>query len=162
VVIALARTREISPWRRFAIVDTDAHHGDGTRQLVRDDPEVFHLCFCGVNFHSDDGTKVDVNVHRMNWHEDTNSQYVELVRRHVPLIPPFKPDLLIWYYGFDTHLEDYGSVGLTEAAFFDICDLMIGAAAAMGVPLQVVLGGGSLPHLAANTIPEIIRRLAES
>ena len=35
VVIALTHTREISPWRRFAIVDTDAHHGDGTRQLVQ-------------------------------------------------------------------------------------------------------------------------------
>ena len=38
VVIALTHTREISPWRRFAIVDTDAHHGDGTRQLVRGRP----------------------------------------------------------------------------------------------------------------------------
>jgi acetoin utilization deacetylase AcuC-like enzyme len=162
VVIAMARTRELGPWRRFAIADTDAHHGDGTRQLVRDDPEVFHLCFCGQNYHSGDGTKVDVNAHRLNWHEDPNPQYVHLVRRHLPLIPPFKPDLFIWYYGFDTHLEDYGSLGLTEPAFFDICDLMIGAAAEMGVPLQVVLGGGSLPHLACATIPEIIRRLAES
>ena len=86
---------------------------------------------------------------------------MDLVRQHLPLIPPFKPDLLIWYYGFDTHLEDYGSLGLTEAAYFEICDLMIEAAAEMGVPLQVVLGGGSLPHLAVATIPEIIRRLAE-
>jgi len=162
VVIALTHTREISPWRRFAIVDTDAHHGDGTDQLVRDDAEVFQLCFCGVNVSSEDGAKVHVNVHRMNWHEDPNTQYLEQVRRHLPLIPPFKPDLLIWYYGFDTHMEDYGSLGLTEEAYFEICDLMIAASAEMGVPLQVVLGGGSLPHLAAATIPEIIRRLAEN
>jgi acetoin utilization deacetylase AcuC-like enzyme len=162
VVIALTHVREISPWRRFAIVDTDAHHGDGTDQLVRDDADVFQLCFCGVNVRSEDGTKVHVNVHRMNWHEDPNAQYLAQVRRNLPLIPPFKPDLLIWYYGFDTHLEDYGSLGLTEEAYFEICDLMIAASAEMGVPLQVVLGGGSLPHLAAATIPEIIRRLAET
>ena len=162
VVIALTHTREISPWRRFAIVDTDAHHGDGTDQLVRDDAEVFQLCFCGVNVSSEDGTKVHVNVHRMNWHEDPNAQYLAQVRRNLPLIPPFKPDLLIWYYGFDTHLEDYGSLGLTEEAYFEICDSMIAASADMGVPLQVVLGGGSLPHLAEATIPEIIRRLAET
>jgi acetoin utilization deacetylase AcuC-like enzyme len=162
VVIAVAHTREISPWRRFAVVDTDAHHGDGTRQLVRDDTDFLHLCFCGLDYRSDDGSKIDVNVHHMHWQEDTNTQYVDLVRRHVPLIAPFKPDLLVWYYGFDTHLEDYGSLGLSEPAFFDICDLMIGAAAQMDIPLQVVLGGGSLPHLAANTIPEIIRRLAET
>ncbi len=161
VVIAIARTREISPWRRFAIVDTDAHHGDGTRQLVRDDPEVLHLCFCGSNFRSGDGTKVDVDVYRGAWGSDANADYVEDVRRHLPLIPPFRPHLLIWYYGFDTHADDYGSLGLTEPAYFDICDLMIEAANALHVPLQVVLGGGSLPYLAANTIPEIIRRLAE-
>ena len=73
----------------------------------------------------------------------------------------FKPDLLIWYYGFDTHRDDYGSLGLTEPAYFAICDLMLTAAGEMGVPLMVVLAGGSMSHLATATIPEIIRRLAE-
>jgi acetoin utilization deacetylase AcuC-like enzyme len=161
VVIALTHVRELSSWRRFAIVDTDAHHGDGTRQLIHDDPEVLHLCFCGSNHCSADGTKIDVEVYRLGWHGDVNAQYVEKVRSHLPLIPQFKPDLLIWYYGFDTHADDYGSLGLTEEAFFDICDLMLRSSQDCGVPLQVVLGGGSLPHLAFNTIPEIIRRLAE-
>jgi acetoin utilization deacetylase AcuC-like enzyme len=161
VVIALTRVREISGWRRFAIVDTDAHHGDGTRQLIRDDPEVLHLCFCGVNFKSADGTKIDVNVHRLNWREDPNAHYLDLVRQNLPLIPAFKPDLLIWYYGFDTHRDDYGSIGLTEPVYFSICDLMLAASAEMGIPLQVVLAGGSMSHLATTTIPEIIRRLAE-
>jgi acetoin utilization deacetylase AcuC-like enzyme len=161
VVIALTHTREISSWRRFAIVDTDAHHGDGTRQLIRDDPEVFHLCFCAVNFKSDDGTKVDVDSHRMNWQGDPDAHYLDLVRQNLPLIPPFKPDMLIWYYGFDTHRDDYGSLGLSEAAYFAICDEMLAASAEMGVPLMVVLAGGSLSHLATATIPEIIRRLAE-
>ena len=162
VVIALTRTREISPLKRFAIVDTDAHHADGTSQLIRDDPEVFLLCFCGVDYRSQAGNEVDVNVHRLNWNQDADSQYLEKVRQHLPLVAEFKPDLLIWYYGFDTHHEDYGSIGLSEAAYFAICDLMITTATELNVPLQVVLGGGSLSHIAATTIPEIIRRLAEN
>ena len=161
VVIALTRVREISPWRRFAIFDTDAHHGDGTRQLLAEDPDVLHVCFCGANYASADATKVDVDVYRLGWGADANGEYVDAVRRQLPRIPQFKPDLLIWYYGFDTHTEDYGSIGLTEDAFFEICDLMIFVAEESGIPLQVVLGGGSLPHLAFATIPEIIRRLAE-
>jgi acetoin utilization deacetylase AcuC-like enzyme len=161
VVIALTRVREISEWRRFAVVDTDAHHGDGTRQLIQDDPEVFHLCFCGANHRSPDGTKVDVDVYRLGWKGDPDSQYVAAVKDHLPLVHPFKPDLLIWYYGFDTHADDYGSLGLTEAAYFHICDLMLAASLELGVPLHVVLAGGSLPHLATATIPEIIRRLAD-
>lgn len=162
VVIALTHLRQISSFRRFAIVDTDAHHGDGTRQLIRDDPEVLHICFCGLNYHSQDGSKVDVDVQPLAGQADPNEHYLDLVREQALRIAPFRPDLLIWYYGFDTHLEDYGSIGLTEDAYFDICDLMIKAAEEAQVPLQVVLGGGSLSHLATRTIPEIIRRLAES
>ena len=160
VVIALNHTREISRIRRLAIVDTDAHHGDGTRQLIRDDPEVLHLCFCGSSFRSQDGTKIDVNVQRLHG-GDPNAQYVDLVRQHLPLVAQFQPDLLLWYYGFDTHQDDYGSIGLSEDAYFQICELMIASAADLQVPLQVVLGGGSLSQLATATIPEIIRRLAE-
>ncbi len=161
VVIAITRVREVTTWRRFAVVDTDAHHGDGTRQLVKDDPEVLHLCFCGDDYRSPDGSKVDVNVYRLAYTGDPDSRYVDAVRRHLPLIPPFKPDLLLWYYGFDTHADDYGSLGLDIESYFQICDLMINAATDLGIPLQVVLGGGSLAYLATRTIPEIIRRLAE-
>ena len=161
VVLALTHVRETTSWRKIAIVDTDAHHGDGTRQLVRDDPEVLHLCFCGADYASPDGTKVDVNVYRLGWRTDVNALYVDKVRRELPRIPAFKPDLLLWYYGFDTHLEDYGSLGLTDEAFFEICDLMLFVSEEAGIPLQVVLGGGSLPTLAVATLPELIRRLAE-
>ncbi len=161
VVLALTHVREVTTWRRLALVDTDAHHGDGTRQLVQNDPEVLHLCFCGTDYRSPDGTKVDVDVYNMSSDQPPGRQYVDAVAHYLTLVPPFKPDLLLWYYGFDTHADDYGSLGLREDSYFRICDLMIDTAAAMGVPLQVVLGGGSLPYIAANTIPEIIRRLAE-
>ncbi len=160
VVLALTHVRQISPWRRVAIIDTDAHHGDGTRSLVADDPEVFHLCFCGSDYHSPDGTKIDVDVYDLGYTPHPNAAYVDAVRARLPLVADFRPDLVLWYYGFDTHAQDYGSLGLTEPAYFQICDLMIGLAADLGVPLQVVLGGGSLSTLARDTIPEIIRRLA--
>lgn len=161
VVLALTHVREVSSMRRIAVVDTDAHHGDGTRQLVENDPEFLHICFCGDNYRSADGTKVDVDVYHLAYTEAPDNQYVDLVRRNLPLIPSFKPDLLLWYYGFDTHVDDYGSLGLSLEPFFQICDLMIDSAEEMQVPLQVVLGGGSLSYLATRTIPEIIKRLAE-
>lgn len=161
VVIAITQVREISSWRRFVIVDTDAHHGDGTRQLVKDDPDILQLCFCGTNYRSPDGSNIDVDVYRIAWQPNVNELYVDQVRRYLPVIPEFHPDLLIWYYGFDTHADDYGALGLTEPAFFAICDLMMSCSTTCGIPLQVVLGGGSLPHLATAMIPEIIRRLAE-
>jgi acetoin utilization deacetylase AcuC-like enzyme len=162
VVIALRHVRDISPLRRFAIVDTDAHHGDGTRQLIRDDPQVLHLCFCGDTYLSPDAAKIDVDVSRVGREADPDQAYLAAVQAHLPAAASFRPDLLVWYYGFDTHRNDYGSIGLTEKAYFAMCDLMIATAAQLGIPLQVVLGGGSLAELAAATIPGIIRRLAEN
>jgi len=80
VVIALTRVRQISSFRRFAIVDTDAHHADGTRQLLGEDPEVLHICFCGLDYHSPDGSKVDVNVQPVMGDGDPNERYLYLVR----------------------------------------------------------------------------------
>jgi acetoin utilization deacetylase AcuC-like enzyme len=160
VVIALRHAREISPCGRFAIIDTDAHHGDGTRQLLRDDPQVLHLCFCGDDFLSPDGTKVDVDVYNLEREQDPDQAYIATLRSHLPRVVSYKPELLVWYYGFDTHRNDYGSIGLTEKAYFQICQLMVETADVLHIPLQVVLGGGSLAALARATIPEIIRRLA--
>ncbi|MGQ9921165.1 MAG: histone deacetylase [Desulfobacca sp.] len=160
VVIALRQVRDISPWRRFAIVDTDAHHGDGTRQLLWDDPEVLHLCFCGDDYESADGSKIDVDVYRLASDVNPDRAYVATVREYLPRITAFQPQLLVWYYGFDTHRLDYGAIGLTEAAYLEICGLMLETAAALQIPLQVVLGGGSLASLAKATIPPIIRQLA--
>ena len=160
VVIALRHVREISPLNRFAIVDTDAHHGDGTRQLLRDDPNVLHLCLCGDDYLSPDGTKMDVDVYQLGQEADPDQEYLNALRSQLPRVVSFQPELLVWYYGFDTHHSDYGSIGLTEKAYFQICQLMIETADVLNIPLQVVLGGGSLAALATATIPEIIRRLA--
>jgi acetoin utilization deacetylase AcuC-like enzyme len=160
VVIALTYVREVTSCRRFAIMDTDALHAGGTLQLLDDDEEVLHLCFCRSNYHSWDGRAVEINVHPPLGPADPR-QYLEKLRSHLPLVQEFKPDLLIWYCGFNSHRDDYASLGLTEADYLAACDLLDSLASDMGVPLQVVLGGGSLRQVASTVIPGIIQRLAE-
>ena len=119
------------------------------------------LCFCGDDFLLQDGTKIDVDVYQVGRGTDPDQEYLSVLRNHLPRVLAFKPDLLLWYYGFDTHLNDYGSIGLTEKVYFQICQDLVATADTLGIPLQVVLGGGSLAALATATIPEIIRRLVE-
>jgi len=45
VALAVHVLRKRYGWKRFAILDTDAHHGDGTRELLAGDPGVLHVCF---------------------------------------------------------------------------------------------------------------------
>jgi acetoin utilization deacetylase AcuC-like enzyme len=162
VVIALRHVRKTTPLRRFAIVDTDAHHGDGTRDLVQGDPDVLHLCVCGTAYESTDGTKVDLLFPDLLEAETMNQAYLTLLDREVPRrVTPFRPDLLVWYFGFDTHLGDYGDIGLTARAFLGIADRMVALAeASCAARLLVVLGGGSRTDLATQLIPPIISRLA--
>jgi acetoin utilization deacetylase AcuC-like enzyme len=166
VALCIVNLREEVGLKRFAIVDTDAHHADGTRDIFRDDPDVLHICFCGTDYESADGTKVDVACPDPREEGERerlmNDRYFDLVARHVPhRVGRFKPDLLFWYFGFDTHQGDYGDIGLSGPCYWNTADLMkeLAEKVCRG-KLEVVLGGGSHQPLATYLIPPIIERLA--
>lgn len=163
VVIALRQARGTGRLRRVAILDTDAHHGDGTRDLVAADPDVLHVCICDSDFGSADGTKLDVAAPDP-WSLDVSPDeaYLALVRQAFPArADRFRPDLIVWYFGFDTHRGDYGDLGLTLAAYLGIADVMLETAGRVCLgKLLVVLGGGSRTDLATRLIPPIIAKLA--
>ncbi len=166
VALCVVNLREQFGLRRFAILDTDAHHADGTREIFLGDPNILHICFCGTDYESADGTKVDVACPDP-WAEGErerpmNDAYFDLVARHVPhRVRDFKPDLLFWYFGFDTHQGDYGDIGLSGPCYWNIADLMMELAEKVCEGrLEVVLGGGSHQRIATYLIPPIIKRLA--
>jgi len=165
VALCIARLRERYGLRRFAIVDTDAHHGDGTRALFLHDPGILHVCFCGVDYESPDGTKVDVAHPRADdgAGRPIDEVYFDRVDREVSRrARDFRPDLLFWYFGFDTHRGDYGDIGLTGPCYWNLAARMRALAGeACGGRLAVVLGGGSETRLATRLIPPIIERLME-
>ena len=165
VALCVVNLREKHGFRRFAILDTDAHHGDGTRELFLDDPDVLHVCVCGREFESPDRTKVDVGFPDLRGStavRTINDAYFDRVALQFPdRVRRFRPDLIFWYFGFDTHQGDYGDIGLTGPCYWDIALLMRDLAGEVcGGKLAVVLGGGSHTKLATYLIPPVIERLA--
>jgi acetoin utilization deacetylase AcuC-like enzyme len=166
VALCIVNLREKYGLRRFAILDTDAHHGDGTRDLFRDDPDILHVCLCGTSRESPDGTKVDLPyadpAGPRRGERSANDLYFDQVVKHFPpRVGRFRPDLVFWYFGFDTHQGDYGDIGLTGPCYWNIATLMRDLAKeACGGRLEVVLGGGSHTRLATSLIPPVIERLA--
>ncbi len=175
VVLAMTVLRERHGVHRFAILDTDAHHGDGTRDLVRDDPDVLHMCLCSITYESPDGTKVDVPVPvgaSPLWRaflgpvrpggaeseSDADRRYYEVARQaFYDRCVRFAPELIFWYFGFDTHRGDYGDIGLTRKAYLLIAQMMKELAEKVcDGRLEVVLGGGSRSDIARDCIPPII------
>jgi len=165
VALCVVNLREKHGFRRFAILDTDAHHGDGTRELFLDDPDILHVCICGREYESPDRTKVDVGFPDPRGSaagRTINDAYFDRVAQEFPArVRRFRPDLLFWYFGFDTHQGDYGDIGLTGPCYWDIALLMRDLAGEVcGGKLAVVLGGGSHAALATYLIPPVIERLA--
>ncbi|MGZ8429966.1 MAG: histone deacetylase [Candidatus Deferrimicrobiaceae bacterium] len=165
VALCIVNLREKFGFRRFAILDTDAHHGDGTREIFLTDTDVLHVCFCGQEYESPDGTKVDVAYPHGRGSGDgraINDVYFDRVAQRFPdRVRRFRPDLLFWYFGFDTHQGDYGDIGLTGPCYWNIAVLMRDLAEEVcGGKLAVVLGGGSETRLATYLIPPVIERLA--
>ena len=141
---------------RFAILDTDAHHGDGTRELLMDDGDSLHFCICYRDFTSHDGTKVDVSY--------GGREYVEIVEEDfVPRAAKFRPDLVFWYFGHDTHIGDYGDIGLTIKDYVETAQVVKELAEDVSSgKLVVVLGGGSLPEVAREATLAIIKELLKA
>jgi acetoin utilization deacetylase AcuC-like enzyme len=178
VVIAMTILREMHGVKRFAILDTDAHHGDGTRDLVRNDPDVLHVCVCYSSYQSEDGTKVDVPAPGgfSLWRtatlgtttgdatdRDVDRAYYETARAaFYERCLAFGPELIFWYFGFDTHRGDYGDLGLSRKAYLLIAHMMRDLAdKACEGRLEVVLGGGSRSDIARRCIPPVIAVLGD-
>ena len=165
VALCVVNLREKFGLRRFAILDTDAHHGDGTREIFLDDPDILHVCFCGTEYESPDKTKVDVGYpdpRGSGVGRPINDAYFDRVAHQFPdRVRRFRPDLIFWYFGFDTHQGDYGDIGLTGPCYWNIALLMRDLAGEVcGGKLAVVLGGGSQTKLATYLIPPVIGILA--
>lgn len=157
--LAIANLREKNGASRFAIVDTDHHHGDGTRDIVGHDHDVLHVCFCGHGEVSGAGTNVDVPI----GYRVTDDEYLRLVEAEfVPRARDFRPEMIFWEFGYDNTIGDYGDIGLTPEAHVRIARVVKGCADEVcDGRLVVILCGGAEPDTATYAIPRIIRVLAD-
>lgn len=153
--LAIARLRDLGA-RRFAIVDTDPHHGDGTWQLFKDDDSVLYLCLCHDPF-TERHNKVNIPV---PWHT-TDQEYLNILAREVaPRARSFRPEVIFWNWGYDGTQGEYGDIGLSRDCHHRMAGLLQGVADdTSGGRLVAVLCGGSGRALATYAIPYIIRRL---
>lgn len=153
--IAVARARSTGMGTRFTIIDTDTHHGDGTREILRRDEDVLHICYCGYG-RGDGKTKICLP------HASEDEEFVRRFRHELPpLIRGFRPDLILWFCGLDTHRDSYGTRCLTERCYPHLCEILMETAEDVCRGRLVVRVGCNAPsHVAAYALPRIVRVLA--
>jgi len=155
LAIAWLRERGV---KRFAIVDTDCHHADGTRDIFGNDDDVLHVCFCYQDY-ADNHHNVDVKIPSLT----SDKEYLAQVRqKFAPRVAAFKPEYLFWEFGYDATQGEYGDKGLTKDCHPKLARLIKEVADEVCYGrLITILCGGSSRAIATYTIPRIIRCLAE-
>ncbi|MBN2098291.1 MAG: histone deacetylase [Dehalococcoidia bacterium] len=145
--------------QRFAIVDTDAHHGNGTRDVFRDDPDILHVCFCGSSRSECEGLKVCVDA---GW-QSSDGEYLDKVRREfIARAREFRPDLILHNLGHDTCQGDYGDLGLSPEFFIDLAGEVNRCAREVCQGRYVIVThGGCRADVAEYIFPAILGILAE-
>lgn len=136
--------------KRVAIVDFDVHHGNGTQDLVEDDPRILFVSSHQMPLYPGTGdpseTGVADNVLNMaladgSGGEEMRGAYSALA---LPKIDAFAPELIVISAGFDAHADDpLAGLRWVEDDFIwlteRLCDL---ADAHCGGRLVSVLEGG--------------------
>lgn len=144
--------------RRFAIVDTDSHHANGTRDIFGSDDDVLHLCLCYQDY-CDNHNNVDIKIP----YRTTDKAYLARMRQELTTrVIAFKPGYIFWEFGYDATQGEYGDKGLTRDCHLKLARLIKGVADKVcHGRLITILCGGSGRALATYTIPRIIDCLAE-
>jgi acetoin utilization deacetylase AcuC-like enzyme len=142
--------------KRAAIIDTDAHHGNGTWQIFENDPEVLYVCLCPSNF-VESKNKVNIQVPTTTSDDD----YVRLVRDDfIPRVRAFQPECIFWNWGYGGTQGEYADMGLTPDCHVRLArELRQTANEICSGRLVAVLCGGRRRDLARLLIPEVVKVL---
>jgi acetoin utilization deacetylase AcuC-like enzyme len=143
VAVAIRAAHARQPGLRITVVDTDAHHGDGSAALFATDPRVHtYSIHVGRNYPSlKPPGSLDVPLPR--WAPGTD--YLDQLEATLPpALDEHRPELAFWISGADPHEHDrFGQLRLTDAdmaardAF--VLDQLVRR---RGIPTVVLYGGG--------------------
>jgi len=139
-------------FKRVAIVDWDVHHGNGTQDIVGDDPTIFFASLHQWPFYPGSGgpgdgneTTVNVPLPAGSGDEDYLLAFDQLV---VPAVRAFDPELLLVSAGFDAHVDDpLAGMRVTAGGFRELARRSTALAPRVAAVLEGGYDPGTLPVL---------------
>ena len=166
VAIAARHAIEKHGLARVAIVDFDVHHGNGTEDILANDPRVLMVGIFQHPFYPYSGTEhpapnmLNVPVPAYTRGMDVR-EMIEAM--WMPRLEEFKPQMIFVSAGFDAHRDDdLGQLGLNENDYYWITSRVRDVARrfSQGRIVSFLEGGYNLNALAAS-VEAHLRVLAE-
>ncbi len=171
ISIATEHLRRKHGLKRIAIVDIDAHHGNGTQETFYSSDQVLYVSlhedptsFPGTGFANEvgegEGRGFTVNIPFP--YQTGDSIYLRAVKEIVvPVISQFKPQFIMVSAGLDAHYSDLvGNLSLSTACYSEIFKtLRILAEKLCSGRLVSVLEGGYNVHYVGKTCASIVSEM---
>ena len=154
--------------KRVAILDIDAHHGDGTENLTSENPDVLTFSIHEIGIFPGTGNESEPlkmvynyplgsNVEGQNPNKDDKALLYG-VAEFCRLADQFKPDLLFIACGADGHAEDpLSSLQFSVEGFREVAELVRSK-----FPKLPILMGGAGGYLPDSRTPEVWSYFARS
>jgi len=121
------------------ILDIDGHHGNGTQEIFQGDNTVTYLSLHRSPHFPGTGNGTSGNALNFSlWADCGNEAYLETLDGALRTVDSSKFEVVAVSAGFDTHLGDLASLGLTEKGYWEIGKRI----AALNKPTFFVLEGG--------------------
>jgi acetoin utilization deacetylase AcuC-like enzyme len=152
--------------QRVAVVDFDVHHGNGTQDILANDPRALMVGFFQHPLYPYSGTQ-NTPPNMLNLPVPAYTRGLEvralIEQAWMPRLEAFQPEMIFVSAGFDAHREDdLGQLGLTEADYSWITARIKDVARrhAQGRIVSCLEGGYHLGAL-ARSVEAHVRELAD-
>ena len=146
--IAIAALSFAATGARVAVWDFDAHHGNGTEEILRGQPGVFFASVHQYPGYPGTGTSSQGNIANYPVAPHTPREvHLTALARSWAAVQAFRPDLVLVSAGFDAYARDPITAMTLEKDDFAELGRWLGQG---GIPAAAVLEGGyspDLPHL---------------
>jgi len=173
VAVVIEYIREKYNKKRFLIVDLDVHHANGTQEIYFEDPTVLN-----ISFHQDGRTlypgtgaidKIGKNIgkgYTVNLplpRYTGNKSYLNAFDSIIPtLSKQFKPELIIYQCGVDTHHSDpLADLSLTYQVYYQFGKRIQKISSTTCNKLLVLFGGGYNSYSSVKSYYNIMCGLLE-
>ncbi|QVQ29099.1 histone deacetylase family protein [Achromobacter deleyi] len=167
---AAAASRLLQTWSRVAVLDVDAHHGDGTQNIFYQRPDVmtvslhadpggYYPFYTGYAHERGHGAGEGYNLNLPLPHGSGNEAFLHALDTALAALAGYAPQALVLALGFDTYKDDPISVlKLDIGAYRDI-----GArVASLGVPTVVVQEGGYMVQAIGPALDAFIQGMGHA
>lgn len=160
VAIAAEHLRRTFGLRRILVLDTDAHHGNGTQETFYETDEVMYISlhedptsFPGTGFIDEigKGEGIGYNVNIPFPMKTGDAVYMKAMEEIVmPIMLQYRPEFILVSAGFDAHYMDpVGNLSLSASTYRKVYDTVLQAASktCQGKVVSVLEGGYNIHYV---------------